>query len=76
MDNNIGYLKVSNRVNVALSRAKHGMYIFGNANCLLGYKDGMEKQNELWKNVITYMQINEFIGQDLNLYCENHKQTT
>jgi len=29
--NSIGYLKVSNRVCVALSRAKHGMYIFGNS---------------------------------------------
>lgn len=37
-ESNIGYLKISNRVNVALSRAKHAMYIFGNSQCLLGYK--------------------------------------
>ncbi|CDW91038.1 UNKNOWN [Stylonychia lemnae] len=32
--NNIGYLKVSNRVCVALSRAKQGFYMFGNSKCL------------------------------------------
>lgn len=30
----IGFLKASNRVCVALSRARHGMFIFGNAECL------------------------------------------
>jgi helicase required for RNAi-mediated heterochromatin assembly 1 len=30
----IGFLKASNRVCVALSRARHGMFIFGNAQCL------------------------------------------
>ena len=32
---NIGFLKISNRVCVALSRARLGMYIFGNATTLL-----------------------------------------
>ena len=30
-ENKIGFLKIPNRVNVALSRAKKGMYIFGNS---------------------------------------------
>ena len=30
----IGFLKVANRVNVALSRAKMGLYIFGSVSCL------------------------------------------
>ena len=30
-DSQIGFLKISNRVCVALSRAKHGLYIFGNS---------------------------------------------
>ena len=33
-ENKIGFLKIPNRVNVALSRAKKGMYIFGNSHCL------------------------------------------
>jgi len=31
---NIGFLKISNRVNVALSRARHGLFLFGNLNCI------------------------------------------
>ena len=30
----IGFLKTSNRINVMLSRAKHGMYILGHADTL------------------------------------------
>ena len=30
----IGFLKASNRVCVALSRARNGLFIFGNATCL------------------------------------------
>jgi len=37
---NIGFLKISNRVNVALSRARWGLFIFGNAACL---RDGVLK---------------------------------
>ncbi|CAN0502870.1 unnamed protein product, partial [Scytosiphon promiscuus] len=34
----IGFLRSSNRVNVALSRAQHGMYIIGNAGESLFFK--------------------------------------
>ncbi len=30
----IGFLRASNRICVALSRARNGLFIFGNANCL------------------------------------------
>lgn len=30
----IGFLKTSNRICVALSRARNGLYIFGNKTCL------------------------------------------
>ena len=40
--NNIGYLKISNRVNVGLSRAKHGMFIFGNSDCLVSKEKNEE----------------------------------
>lgn len=33
-DGNIGFLRMKNRINVLLSRAKHGMYMFGNADTL------------------------------------------
>lgn len=33
-EKDIGFLEVSNRVCVALSRARLGMFLFGNAKCL------------------------------------------
>ncbi|KAK7060167.1 hypothetical protein VNI00_000931 [Paramarasmius palmivorus] len=44
----IGFLKSSNRINVALSRAQHGLYIFGNAANL--------RQNDTWKTIIDEME--------------------
>ena len=51
-DNQIGYLKVSNRVCVALSRAKFGFYLFGNADCLFNAKNASPEQKKLWFNVL------------------------
>ena len=31
----VGFLKITNRVNVMMSRAKHGMYVFGSADTVL-----------------------------------------
>eukprot|EP00347_Sterkiella_histriomuscorum_P010451 403376237 len=82
--NQIGYLKVSNRVCVALSRAKHGMFIFGNASCLYKFVDGqkqkqfaqVEEQQQLWLEVLNYLKEGQYIGQSLNLCCERHKIIT
>jgi len=37
-DGSIGFLSTSNRVNVMLSRAKHGMFILGNVDTLTAKK--------------------------------------
>jgi hypothetical protein len=63
----IGFLKTSNRVCVALSRAKHGLYIFGNSKCLVG-----QKKLELWSKVIQHLKDNQFYGNALPLKCQNH----
>ncbi|CAG8773494.1 18808_t:CDS:2, partial [Racocetra fulgida] len=42
---NIGFLKSTNRSNVLLSRAKHGMYLLGNSEL-------MEKHSEFWRKVL------------------------
>jgi len=31
---NIGFVKLENRINVALSRARVGLYVFGNFECI------------------------------------------
>lgn len=45
-DGSIGFLKTSNRVNVMLSRAKHGMYILGHAETLTA-----NKNSNMWHEV-------------------------
>ncbi|KAH1337165.1 hypothetical protein KXV68_002834 [Aspergillus fumigatus] len=68
----IGFLSVQNRVCVALSRARNGFYIFGNAKLLYS-------ADELWRKVITIM-ANELpyrsIGFQLPLMCQKHGNTT
>ena len=44
---NIGFLKASNRVCVALSRARHGMFIFGNASCLRNAAIKIDKKEKV-----------------------------
>uniref|UniRef100_A0A0W0G4H7 C3H1-type domain-containing protein n=1 Tax=Moniliophthora roreri TaxID=221103 RepID=A0A0W0G4H7_MONRR len=60
----IGFLKSSNRINVALSRAQHGMYIFGNAANL--------RQNETWRVIIDEMEQKEQLGFALPIVCPRH----
>ncbi|CAG8649688.1 13822_t:CDS:10 [Funneliformis caledonium] len=61
----IGFLNVSNRVCVALSRAKHGMYIFGNVSQL-------KMQSELWREVLRILEKSGRCGQSIDLYCQKH----
>lgn len=60
----IGFLSVSNRVCVALSRARHGLYVFGNASQL-------RMQSELWKNILKIFGV-DACGQNLLLFCQKH----
>jgi len=44
----MGFLAVDNRINVALTRAKHGMFIVGNSDMLRGHQLWGSIINELW----------------------------
>eukprot|EP00347_Sterkiella_histriomuscorum_P013917 403362863 len=46
----LGFVKDPNRMNVALSRARHGMIIIGNSQCL--------SQDENWNKYLTYLLMN------------------
>ncbi|KAL2628683.1 hypothetical protein R1flu_013369 [Riccia fluitans] len=67
-EGNIGFLKTSNRICVALTRAKKGMYIFGNATLLA-------KKSDLWNNVISTLQKDNALDTKLELCCQNHPDT-
>ncbi|RPB18740.1 P-loop containing nucleoside triphosphate hydrolase protein [Terfezia boudieri ATCC MYA-4762] len=60
-----GFLKTSNRINVLLSRAKHGMYIIGNADT--------SRPIEMWSNVLTLLNRQGNFGDALELRCPRHK---
>lgn len=64
----IGFLKIANRVCVALSRARKGFYIIGNATLL------KEQDPNLWEKIITDMREQGTLGHHLKLVCQNHPQ--
>ena len=65
--NQCGFLKTSNRINVLLSRAQHGMYIIGNSQTYSGVK--------MWKNVLQLLQAGGNAGPSLELQCARHSET-
>ena len=74
----IGFLEVDNRVCVALSRAKRGFYIFGNAQMLAS-------ESRTWSEVVEIMYGKKkasnpnkvrHLGYHLPLVCANHNYKT
>ncbi|PFX30307.1 NFX1-type zinc finger-containing protein 1 [Stylophora pistillata] len=64
----IGFLKIANRVCVALSRAREGFYIIGNATLLA------EEDPNLWAKIVADMREDGNLGSELKLVCQNHPQ--
>ena len=65
--NNCGFLRTFNRVNVLLSRAQHGMYIIGNAQT--------QSSVPMWRDVLHMLQESGNIGNALQLACPRHPET-
>lgn len=63
----VGFLKTTNRINVLLSRAQHGMYLIGNTETYANVK--------MWQTVIELMRASDSIGKALGLCCPRHKET-
>lgn len=63
---NIGYLAFKNRICVALSRAKHGMYVIGNMTIL-------RKASSLWNAIGDVLETQSSIGTELGLKCMTHQ---
>ncbi|EYE96762.1 P-loop containing nucleoside triphosphate hydrolase protein [Aspergillus ruber CBS 135680] len=62
--NRCGFLRTSNRINVLLSRAKHGMYIVGNSATSIHVP--------MWAQVIDILQQEGNFGAGLELQCPRH----
>ena len=68
-EDNIGFLKIENRICVALSRAKQGFYLLGNMNSLQG-------NSRLWNSIREVLQANGELGGKFLLKCEIHGPMT
>uniref|UniRef100_A0AAV2M8Z6 Zinc finger, NFX1-type containing 1 n=1 Tax=Knipowitschia caucasica TaxID=637954 RepID=A0AAV2M8Z6_KNICA len=60
----VGFLNIPNRVCVALSRAKKGLYCIGNSE-MLG-------QVKLWSKIFHTLREKDQLGTALTLCCQNH----
>ncbi|CAH1406157.1 unnamed protein product [Nezara viridula] len=65
----IGFVARMNRINVAISRAKHGLYIVGNMKTLQSCCDS-------WKKIINILRSKKSIDNTLPLQCGTHKKIT
>ena len=61
----VGFLKTENRINVALSRARNGLYVIGNM-------DNFADASETWAKVVTLLKKEGQIGPAIPLFCRNH----
>ena len=61
----VGFLKIENRICVALSRAKKGFYCFGNFTLL---RDSCDT----WSYILQYLKSKHKLGSSLLLCCSNH----
>lgn len=59
-----GFLSTANRINVLLSRAKHGMIIVGNSDTCAGVS--------MWRHVVAMLAVGGNIGEALPLRCPRH----
>jgi len=61
----IGFVKDENRICVALSRAKMGLYVVGNFRHLA-------RNSDLWSKVVQRAKETDVLGDSLRLVCQNH----
>jgi len=66
-DQKVGFLKTTNRINVLLSRARHGMYLIGNADTYSNVP--------MWSTVLGMLRASESVGEAFDLRCPRHLGT-
>ena len=79
--NIIGFLNNFNRVCVAFSRAKIGMYIIGNIECILKGETKIQskvdpKMKDVWEKIYNKSKLLNIIGDKLTLACQTHNHKT
>jgi hypothetical protein len=59
---------IDHRVPVALSRAREGLFIFGNAA-------NLSSRSRMWHHIIEELETNEALGPGLPIACHLHPET-
>jgi superfamily I DNA and/or RNA helicase len=67
-ENRLGFINIENRINVALSRARCGMFVIGNFRMINDYKG----ENNLWRKIFNLANKKDMIGNKLALQCKMH----
>eukprot|EP00929_Paragymnodinium_shiwhaense_P112980 TRINITY_DN81241_c0_g1_i1.p1 TRINITY_DN81241_c0_g1~~TRINITY_DN81241_c0_g1_i1.p1 ORF type:complete len:1920 (-),score=396.55 TRINITY_DN81241_c0_g1_i1:69-5828(-) len=63
----LGFVAIENRIIVALSRARHGMYILGNAEKF--------RTDDKWYRVLSRLRADRRVAEGINLRCAKHPDT-
>ena len=69
-DDNQGFLEIENRVCVALSRARKGLYCFGNFDLLR-----RSKKSDVWQKILGDLKNKNQVGSAIQLHCTNHPKS-
>ena len=64
-----GFVRDEHRICVALSRAKHGLFVIGNFNLFTS-------TSKLWRSIIEDIRSQNKIGRSLPLKCKRHEKLT
>jgi superfamily I DNA and/or RNA helicase len=68
-DGKAGFVKVANRICVALSRARNGLYVIGNFNMI-------RANSPLWDTICNAVEERGQFGREICLICSNHPNTS
>ena len=66
----LGFVADHSRICVAMSRAKHGLYVIGNFSRLFSIK------SRLWRALVRHVKKQGKFGSSLPLMCQGHKNIT
>jgi len=61
---------------VALSRARHGLYVFGNTKVIRDYSRKQKQNDHLWIKVLNHLEERKMIVNEFRFQCRNHKVVT
>lgn len=66
----IGFMSARERLVVLISRARNGIFLFGNMNTFMGSKKG----GEMWTDFLGKVKERGFLFPGIPIHCERHPE--